>query len=78
LLMDDNQKLLSEMGVSSSKLDALVETACFAGALGAKLSGAGQGGNMIALVEDDMIEEIAEALRGEGATRVLRTKIIPS
>ncbi len=74
-LMDDNHELLIELGVSSSKLDDLVETARLAGAIGAKLSGAGQGGNMIALVEEDFAEEVAEALRETGAVRVIRTRV---
>jgi len=75
LLMDNNQGLLVELGVSSSRLNDLVEAARFAGALGAKLSGAGQGGNMIALVEDGFVEEVAEALKEEGAKRVIRTMV---
>ena len=74
-LMDDNHELLIELGVSSRKLDELVEAARFAGATGAKLSGAGRGGNMIALVEDDVAEEVAEALKEAGATRVINTTV---
>ena len=74
-LMDENHELLIELGVSSSLLDELVETARLTGALGAKLSGAGQGGNIIALVEDDFAEEIAEALKEADAVRVIQTKV---
>jgi len=74
-LMDDNHELLIKVGVSSPKLDNLVETARLAGAMGAKLSGAGQGGNMIALVEDDFTEEVVEALRREGAVQVIHTQV---
>ena len=49
-LMNENQALLLQIGVSSPELDALVEAALSAGASGAKLSGAGRGGSMIALV----------------------------
>ena len=75
LLMDENHELLIELGVSSPKLDDLVEAARLTGATGAKLSGAGRGGNMIALVEDDFAEEVTEALREAGAVRVIRTTI---
>lgn len=75
LLMDDNHALLIELGVSSAELDELVEAARFAGALGAKLSGAGRGGNMIALIEDDAADEVAEALEEAGAVRVIRTQV---
>ncbi len=74
-LMDENHELLIELGVSSPKLDDLVETARLTGAIGAKLSGAGQGGNMIALVEDDVAEEVAEALREAGAVQVICTEV---
>jgi mevalonate kinase len=49
-LMDRNHTLLRQMGVSSPELERLVEAARAAGAVGAKLSGAGRGGNMIALL----------------------------
>jgi mevalonate kinase len=52
-LMTANQQLLHEMTVSSPELEQLVAAARQAGALGAKLSGAGRGGNMIALVDDE-------------------------
>lgn len=74
-LMDENHDLLIELGVSSPKLDSLTEAARLAGALGAKLSGAGQGGNMIALVEDDYIEDVEIALKESGAVRVIRTEV---
>jgi mevalonate kinase len=74
-LMDENHELLIELGVSSSLLDELVETARLTGALGAKLSGAGQGGNVIALVEDDFAEEVAAALKEAEAARVIQTKV---
>ena len=74
-LMDDNHELLIELGVSSPELDELVEAARFSGAMGAKLSGAGQGGNMVALVEDDCVEDVTEAVREAGAVRVIRTRV---
>lgn len=74
-LMDENHDLLIELGVSSPKLDELVDAAHFAGALGAKLSGAGQGGNMIALVEEEFADEVMEELKEAGATRVICTRV---
>jgi mevalonate kinase len=75
-LMDTNHELLIELGVSSPVLNELVETARLAGAVGAKLSGAGKGGNMIALVEDDDSgKQVAAALRGAGAARVIMTEV---
>ena len=70
-LMDRNHALLQEMGVSSPELDRLVEAARQAGALGAKLSGAGRGGNMIALTSPQASAVVAEAIHNCGATRTL-------
>ena len=53
-LMDINQGLLSAIGVSNLALEKLVHAARKAGALGAKLTGAGGGGCMIALVEEGL------------------------
>ncbi len=58
---------LQRLGVSSGKLDALVETALEAGALGAKLTGGGLGGCMLALSRPERADEIAAALRRGGA-----------
>lgn len=73
--MSANHELLREIGVSSSVLDRLVEAARRAGALGAKLSGAGQGGNVVALVEPAVAEGVEEALRMDGAREVWRTDV---
>jgi len=74
-LMFENQLLLQEMGVSSPELDYLVKVALEAGALGAKLSGGGRGGNMIALVEPEQASSVAKALARGGATRTIITKV---
>ena len=75
LLMDENHELLVQIGVSCSELDELAEAARFAGALGAKLSGAGRGGNLIALVEEISLERVKEALLEAGACRVISTVV---
>jgi mevalonate kinase len=74
-LMADNHALLREMGVSCPELDSLVEAALRGGALGAKLSGAGRGGNMIALVTDKTAASVEQALLKAGAKRVFTTVI---
>jgi len=74
-LMDENQRLLALMGVSSPDLERLIAAARAAGALGAKLSGGGRGGNMIALVEEDSAERVARALLKAGAVRVIATTV---
>jgi mevalonate kinase len=57
-------------------LDKLVIAARDAGALGAKLSGGGRGGNMIALVEQARAESVAGALISAGAKRTIITEIM--
>ena len=74
-LMDANHALLQEMTVSSAELDLLTEAARKAGALGAKLSGGGRGGNMIALVLKEKAPAIAETLLAAGAKRTTITHI---
>ena len=74
-LMDANQELLRQIGVSSPELEALIGAARRAGALGAKLCGAGRGGNMIALVRAESAEAVASALRQAGATGVIITEV---
>jgi len=74
-LMDENHRLLVELGVSCPELDRLVEAAKRAGALGAKLSGAGWGGNMIALVEEESIGQVSEALKEAGAVAILASMV---
>ena len=74
-LMNRNHTLLQEMTVSSPELDALVSAARKAGALGAKMSGGGRGGNMIALVEADRSESVSEVLIHSGAKRVIITTV---
>lgn len=74
-LMDENHALLRELTVSSPELDHLVETAREVGALGAKMSGGGRGGNMIALVQIGKARAVAKALMDAGATNTITTKI---
>ena len=74
-LMDENHKLLNEMGVSSPELESMVTSAREAGALGAKLSGGGRGGNMIALVPEETTSLVSNALKENGAQRVFTTRI---
>ena len=66
-LMDENHKLLQQIEVSSRELDFLVRLAKDHGALGAKLTGGGLGGNMIALTPGkNLQEEVATAIEKEG------------
>jgi len=74
-LMDENQALLRDLGVSSPQLDGLVRVAREAGALGGKLSGAGRGGSVIALIEERTREAVMAALERGGAQRVITTEV---
>ncbi|MHA1506764.1 MAG: mevalonate kinase [Candidatus Asgardarchaeia archaeon] len=73
-LMNLNHGLLVSLGVSNIHLDRLVNTALGSGALGAKLTGAGGGGCMVALVEGEKLEEVAASMRELGYS-VYSTKL---
>lgn len=74
-LMDENHALLQEMEVSSPELDKLFSAAKQAGALGAKLSGGGRGGNMIALTTPELAERVSLEIRDAGAVNTIITTI---
>lgn len=74
-LLDENQRLLQEMGVSSPLLERLIDAARAAGALGAKLAGAGRGGNVIALVAGEEASHVADAMHRAGARRTFITVV---
>ncbi len=76
--MDANHSLLQQMTVSSDELDNLVCQARKAGALGAKLSGGGRGGNMIALVQPENAGTVTSALLAAGAKHTITTVIHPN
>lgn len=73
-LINDNHVLCQELTVSCKELDDLVLAAREAGALGAKMSGTGRGGLMLALTPTDEIQTaVAEALKNSGASHVWKT-----
>jgi mevalonate kinase len=74
-LMIENQRLLRLLKVSSPELEGLIEAAQQGGALGAKLSGAGRGGNMIALVTQETCGQVSMILRLAGAKDVIVTEV---
>jgi len=74
-LMNENHRLLQEIEVSCKELDYLVNLARKQGAFGAKLTGGGGGGCMVALTpRKELQEAVAAAMEKEGF-KVLRTKI---
>lgn len=74
-LMNENQVVLQEIGVSSPALDHLISVARQSGAWGAKLSGGGRGGNMIACISAAEAERLRQALLAAGAVRTWITEV---
>lgn len=70
-LMNINHALLYAIGVSSQAIEGLVWAARGAGALGAKLTGAGGGGCIIALAEPENRNRVAEAIRAAGGEPII-------
>lgn len=70
-IMDQAHAYLVDLGVSDASLDHLVQVARQAGALGAKLTGGGRGGCMIALAHDAaQAAQISTALTQAGAQQI--------
>ncbi|MCC7451734.1 MAG: mevalonate kinase [Anaerolineae bacterium] len=74
-MMNDNHNILQRLTVSSPVLDRLVNVAIDAGALGAKLSGGGRGGNVIALTNPAGAKAVAHRLRQVGAVHAWITTL---
>jgi len=74
VLMDQNQDFLEKLGVNCGKLNRLIEAARKAGAYGAKLSGAGGGDCMIAVVSDENRKRVKSGINAAGGL-VLKVKI---
>lgn len=73
-LMNFNQDYLEDLGVSTEKLDDMISAAKKAGAYGAKLSGAGGGDCMIAVVPEEKRKNIEEAIKSVGG-EILDVKV---
>ncbi|HUV60875.1 MAG TPA: mevalonate kinase [Thermoplasmata archaeon] len=69
-LMRENHSLLCTLGVGHTSIDRLVES-CGDKSYGAKLTGAGGGGSMIALTDDP--KGVSEAISGAGGTPIVVT-----
>jgi len=66
-LMNENHKLLQKIGVSCPELEELVGIARENSAIGAKLTGTGRGGLMIALTPGkELQEKVAKAIEAKG------------
>ncbi len=77
-LMHENQRLLQLLGVSTTMLDNLCAAARQSGAFGAKLTGAGTGGCMIALVDRQTAGRVQAALLAAGAKTASINDLAPA
>ena len=66
LLMNENHRQLQHLGVSTEKLDRMVEAAVVAGAYGAKLSGAGGGDCIICLAPAEKKNQVEQSITQAG------------
>lgn len=74
-LMDENHMFLQEIEVSCKELDYLVKLAKKNGAMGAKLTGGGLGGCMVALTPGKQVQDrVANAMENEGF-QLLKLKV---
>lgn len=74
-LMNENHRLVAELGGSGPANETLIQAARDAGARGAKLAGAGGGGTILVLTDDP--DRIGEALLAAGAECLLRPRPQP-
>lgn len=64
LLLASHASMRDDFEISTPELDAAVDTALAAGALGARMTGGGFGGAAIALIEQDAVEAVSDAVNG--------------
>lgn len=75
-IMTENHKLLIDMDMSHEILDHLCKLALENGALGAKVTGGGRGGYMIALTPGkELQEKVASAFEKAGYNLIIKTTI---
>jgi galactokinase/mevalonate kinase-like predicted kinase len=76
-LMNENHAIQRELGGSGESNERLIAAALRAGALGAKLAGAGDGGTIIALWPWPDSTELEESLREAGASATYDLDVAP-
>jgi galactokinase/mevalonate kinase-like predicted kinase len=76
-LMNENHAIQRDLGGSGESNERLIAAALEAGALGAKLAGAGHGGTIIALWPWPDATQLEEALRDTGASAIYRLAVAP-
>ncbi|MGP8319907.1 MAG: mevalonate kinase [Methanosarcinaceae archaeon] len=70
-LMNINHGLLDSVGVSSIELSSLVYAARNSGAFGAKITGAGGGGCIVAFVDRMQVDGVAYAINAAGGSSII-------
>ncbi|MFJ4094115.1 mevalonate kinase [Kitasatospora sp. NPDC089913] len=73
--MNSYHVLLRNAGLSTDAIDAMVRAAVAAGSPGAKITGGGMGGCVIALAHAGQAQEVARALASAGAVRTWSTPL---
>lgn len=73
--MNENHRIQQSLGASGEINDRMIAAALDAGALAAKLAGAGGGGTILALTFEP--ERVTKALEAAGASRILRPAPVP-
>ncbi len=76
-LMNENHAIQRALGGSGESNERLIAAALGAGAVGAKLAGAGDGGTIIALWPEEDSSSLEEALRQAGASATYRLYVAP-
>jgi galactokinase/mevalonate kinase-like predicted kinase len=76
-LMNENHAIQRDLGGSGESNEQLIAAALGAGALGAKLAGAGDGGTIIALWPRQDTTPLEEALCAAGACAFYRPQVVP-
>lgn len=74
-LLTENHSYLKELGVSTNILDDIVNKSISAGASGAKLSGAGWGGVVIALLDKDKIPSFRNQMEAYNLNNIMFTDL---
>ncbi|WUV40739.1 mevalonate kinase (plasmid) [Streptomyces sp. NBC_01483] len=72
--LTDYHQLLRAAGLSTDRIDAMVEAALKAGSLGAKITGGGLGGCVLAMTQPEQAREVARQLHEAGA---VQTWVVP-
>ncbi|MDQ3840505.1 MAG: mevalonate kinase [Thermoproteota archaeon] len=75
ILMNKNHGLLAALGVSNAEIENIVRFCLDSGAYGAKLTGAGGGGSVIALVPDEYKTEFVSKMRKKNPYQCLPVQV---